>query len=183
MNEVRLYGRIAKDLPNIEELTNKPLLLVLAVDKFIAGEKDVDFIPIKVWGKVAKNICEYKSKGDELIVLGRLGVGKYEKNGQKMFVLEVTATSVEFVGSRKKDVTQKQIDDANATSSELHEEKVEQNSNNFDTDNVTTKQKESSSTFREEHSSRGKTEDFGFNSKDDEDFFKNIMDDFTSPFS
>lgn len=131
MNEVRLYGRIAKELPHIEELTAKPLLLVLAVDKFVAGEKDVDFIPIKVWGKMAKNICEYKSKGDELIVLGRLNVGKYEKNGQMIYALEVVATSVEFVGTRKKDISQTQIDDANATAAALQEENMnDEHSNN-----------------------------------------------------
>ena len=163
MNEVRLYGRIAKDLPNVEELSNKPLLLVLAVDKFVAGEKDVDFIPIKVWGKVAKNICEFKSKGDELIVLGRIGIGKYEKNGQKMYVTEITASSVEFIGSRKKGVTEEQIESANAASSEIEETKYEV-ANSI------------------ENNTNSTSNDSSFSSKAEEEFFKSLMADIGNPF-
>lgn len=180
MNDVRLYGRIAKDLPNIEELTNKPLLLILAVDKFIAGEKDVDFIPIKVWGKLAKNICEYKAKGDELIVLGRLGVGKYEKDGQKMFVLEVTATSVEFIGSRRKDITQKEIDEANAASYDLEKESIEMNSTNL---NSVNKENVDSSPNLKENNLKNNSNEFEFNSSDDEEFFKDLMNDFNFSFT
>lgn len=165
MNEVRLYGRIAKDLPNVEELTNKPLLLILAVDKFVAGEKDVDFIPIKVWGKVAKNICEFKSKGDELIVLGRLGVGKYEKNGQKMYVTEVTASSVEFIGSRKKGVTEEQIQSANAVSSEIEDKKYEAANESIQSIDNSKSNSDSS-----------------FSSKEDEEFFKSLTSDMGNPF-
>lgn len=161
MNEVRLYGRIAKDLPNVEELSNKPLLLILAVDKFVAGEKDVDFIPIKVWGKVAKNICEFKSKGDELIVLGRIGIGKYEKNGQKMYVTEVTASSVVFIGSRKKDVTEEQITSANAISSEIEEKKYQEVNETID-----------SKSDSELNSS----------SKEDDEYFNSLMKDIGNPF-
>ncbi|NMA50093.1 MAG: single-stranded DNA-binding protein [Tissierellia bacterium] len=179
MNEVRLYGRIAMDLPNIEELTNKPLYFALAVDKFIAGEKDVDYIPVKVWGKLAKNICEYKTKGDELIVSGRLGVAKFEKNGQKMHVLEVTANSVTFVGSRKKDVTQEQIDNANADAAELQKKESEQNVNNFDTNNFSTNQKESFSS----EPKNDELSSLGFSSKDDEDFFLNAIGGIDNPFA
>lgn len=183
MNEVRLYGRIAKELPSIEELTNRPLLLILAVDKFVAGEKDVDFIPIKVWGKIAKNICEYKSKGDELIVFARLGVGKYEKDGKKMHILEVTANSVEFIGSKKKDVTQKQIDDANATSSEYYEDNISKISTVQTSNNSHTKLEDNSCELKEESSStNNNNSDFNFSSKEDEDFFNSIMSNFDSPF-
>lgn len=176
MNEVRLYGRIAKELPNIEELTNKPLLLILAVDKFVAGEKTVDFIPIKVWGKLAKNICEYKCKGEELIVFGRIGVGKYEKDGQKMFVLEITATSVEFIGSRRKEISQSEIDKANATSSDLENENIVKNSI---TTSIDENKEESSLNNNKNKSSSG----FGFESNEDEEFFKSLMGNMDSPFN
>lgn len=105
MNEVNLYGRIAKDLPNIEELTNRPLVLLFAVDRFVAGEKKTDFLPIKVWGKDAERICKYKSKGDELLIKAYLKMNSYEKNGERIFSLEIISEKVRFVGGSKTDST------------------------------------------------------------------------------
>lgn len=202
MNDLSLTGRIAKDLPNVEELTNRPLMLVLAVDKYVAGQKDVDFIPIKVWGKNAKNICQYKSKGDELLVKGRIGVGKYEKDGNKIYVLEVTANYVEFIGSRKKDVSQSQIDQANATSHVESETLGELNSignnnqtnvqNNIkpntqsniqsNTQNNTQNNTLSNTLSNTNNSSFNSNSDLGFSSKEVEEFILNAIGKEPSPF-
>lgn len=181
MNDVRLYGRIANDLPNVEELSNKPLLLILAVDKFVAGEKDADFIPIKVWGKHAKNLCEYKTKGDELIVYACLRTGMYEKDGIKLYPLECSATHIQFVGSRRKGVSQNDIDNANEELSDLENEDKDSNLDSVDTSKKNLDN--NSSEFKDENiKDKDKSSNFGFDSPEDEAFFESLMGNTENPF-
>lgn len=59
--------------------------------------KDVaDFIPVAVWGKVAENCGRYLKKGDNVLIEGRISTRSYESNGEKKFVVEVLADTVQF---------------------------------------------------------------------------------------
>ena len=59
--------------------------------------KDVaDFIPVTVWGKNAENCERYLKKGDNVLVEGRISTRSYEANGEKKFVVEVVAETVQF---------------------------------------------------------------------------------------
>lgn len=60
-------------------------------------QEEVAFIPVVVWGKTAE-VCErYLSKGDNILVQGRINQRSYEtKTGEKRNVVEVVAESVQF---------------------------------------------------------------------------------------
>ena len=102
MNNIILIGRLTKD-PELSYTPNGKAVckFTLAVDRQFTnqdGEKEADFINIVVWNKVGENCAKYLSKGRKAAVQGRLQVRSYEdNNGQRRYVTEVIANSVEFL--------------------------------------------------------------------------------------
>lgn len=101
MNRVILIGRLAKDpdlryTPNGHAVAN----FTLAVSKR-DKDKGADFIQCTAWNRTAENLAKYKVKGDQIAIEGVLEVSSYEKDGQKRWVTQVNAHTIEFVGSGK----------------------------------------------------------------------------------
>jgi single-strand DNA-binding protein len=102
MNKVILVGRLTRDPVVRVTPSNKDVAtFTLAVDRFAAGpdgKKEADFIPIVVWGRLAEICGNNLTKGQKVLVDGRMQVRNYEdKTGQKRYVTEVVAQSVEFL--------------------------------------------------------------------------------------
>lgn len=54
------------------------------------------------WGKIAENTERYCSKGSLVSVDGRIQTRNYENNqGQKVYVTEVIADSVQFINTKR----------------------------------------------------------------------------------
>lgn len=107
MNKVILMGRLTKDPEVKYTQTGKVVTqLTLAVDrpfKSADGNKEVDFVPVVVWGKAAELVGNSCQKGHRLLVDGRLQIRSFEaKDGSKRWVSEIIANGVEFV-ERKSD--------------------------------------------------------------------------------
>jgi len=106
LNKVILIGRLTKD----PELRYTPsgvavATFILAVDRPFTnqqGERDTDFIPIKVWRKQAENCAKYIGKGSLVAVDGRIEVRSFEQDGQRRWITEVVADNVRFLDSRGK---------------------------------------------------------------------------------
>ena len=100
MNKVFLLGRLAKD-PDVRTTQTGKMVtsFTVAVDRFGGGQKDsADFIPVVAWEKLAENCGNMLSKGQRVMVEGRMQVRTYDgKDGQKRWVTEVIAQSVEFL--------------------------------------------------------------------------------------
>ena len=63
------------------------------------GTQEADFIPVTVWGKLADAVAQYCHKGAKVGILGRLKSGSYEKEGRRVYTLDVIAWQVEFLSS------------------------------------------------------------------------------------
>ena len=102
MNNTNLIGRITKDLDLKYHGEKAFVSFTLAVDNYSTknGERNADFIPVKAWGKQAENLCKYCTKGSKIAVSGRLQSGSYDKDGQKIFTLDVIATGIEFLSQK-----------------------------------------------------------------------------------
>lgn len=107
MNKIVLIGRLTKDpelrfTPSGKAVAN----FTLAVDRPFTnqqGEREADFIPIVVWGKVAESCANYIGKGSQVAIDGRLQVRTYDdKEGQRRWMTEVIANSVQFLDSKGK---------------------------------------------------------------------------------
>jgi single-strand DNA-binding protein len=105
MNSVVLAGRLVSD-PELRFTQNDNAVstFTLAVDKFVNGEKDADFIRCKVWGKQAENLAEYQNKGSRICLKGSIETSSYDgQDGNKKYVTEVRCDSIEYMGSKKED--------------------------------------------------------------------------------
>ena len=105
MNKVVLIGRLTRD-PELRYTSGNAAVcnFTIAVDRPFNSntqERGTDFIPIVVWNKQAENVKNYLAKGSQVAVEGRMQVRNYDdNNGQKRYVTEVIANSVEFMGSK-----------------------------------------------------------------------------------
>ena len=110
MNKIILCGRMVRD-PEFRVTPSEKSVctFTLAVDRTFSTEKEADFINIVVWGKAAELCGNSISKGHRLLVDGRLQIRNYiAKNGEKRYVTEVIANSVEFIEKRESNLHETQ---------------------------------------------------------------------------
>jgi single-strand DNA-binding protein len=102
MNKVILMGRLTRD-PEVRYTPSGKVVcsFTVAVDRPFTnqeGQREADFIPVVVWGKSAELCGNSLSKGQRIMVDGRMQVRSYDgKDGIKRWVTEVIANNVEFV--------------------------------------------------------------------------------------
>jgi len=107
MNRIILLGRLVKD-PDVKVTTSGKTVctFTLAVDRPFSGKdgkREADFINIQTWNKTAELIGNYVSKGQRLLVDGRLQIRSYDgKDGRKHYATEVIADRVEFIERKEK---------------------------------------------------------------------------------
>lgn len=116
MNKAILVGRLTKDpeLKYTPQGTAVATFTIAINRKFKGkdGEKEADFIPIVVWGAMGENTAKYMQKGSEIAISGRIQVRTYNaKDGYKRYVTEVIAEEITFVGSSKRNSSNKPKDE------------------------------------------------------------------------
>jgi len=104
MNKVILMGRLARD-PELRTTPNGVSVCTfsLAVSrrfKNANGEYDADFISCVAWRQTAEFISKNFTKGRMLGVIGSLQTRNYDKDGQKVYVTEVSVDEAYFAGDR-----------------------------------------------------------------------------------
>lgn len=112
LNRVCLVGRLVRD-PDLRRTGNGKAVasFTLAVGRTYKreGEQEADFINCVCWSKVAENTSQYCSKGSLVSVEGRIQTRSYENNqGQKVYVTEVVADTVQFLDTRRNNGQAKQ---------------------------------------------------------------------------
>ena len=106
MNTITLLGRLTKNPEARYTSTGKAAtLFTLAVNRPYAnadGQREADFINCQAWGKTAEVVGNHVSKGDRLLVEGRLQIRSYtDKEGVKRYATEVVVNRVEFIEQKK----------------------------------------------------------------------------------
>lgn len=104
-NKVIIIGRLTAN-PELK-MTQSGLAVTsfsVAVDRRFAKESDevkADFFNVVCWRKTAEFVCNYFSKGKEILVEGELQNRSYTANdGSKRTVTEIVAGNVNFVGGK-----------------------------------------------------------------------------------
>ena len=106
MNKFVAVGRTTKDCDIRSTSTGKQVAsFTLAVGrdfKNAQGEREADFLPCVVWGKLSE-VCEkYVTKGKQIAVAGRIQTRNYEdKDGQRRYITEVIVNDLQLLGSRQ----------------------------------------------------------------------------------
>lgn len=108
MNKVILIGRLTKDpeLKEIKDGSTQFCKFSLAVNNGHInenGERDVDFIPVIIWGKQAIVFANYMKKGSLVSITGKLKIRSFEdsENNRKYFS-EVLTEEFQFLESKNK---------------------------------------------------------------------------------
>lgn len=108
INQVTLVGRLTKD-PELKVTSEGiPVTHVtLAVNRHYKnqnGQIDADFVQCTLWRKTAENTANYCRKGSVVGITGRIQTRNYENTeGRKVYVTEVVAESVQFLGKKATD--------------------------------------------------------------------------------
>lgn len=111
MNKIILLGRTVKDAEVKYTQTGKVVAsFTLAVDRPFTsqdGKKEADFINCQLWGKSAETFGNTVSKGQRVLVEGRLQIRSYDaKDGSKRWITEVVCDRFEYVERRDTQTTQ-----------------------------------------------------------------------------
>lgn len=107
MNKIILLGRLVKDAEvKYTEGGKVVATFTLAVDRPFAGQngkREADFINCQLWGKSAETLGNTVTKGQRVLVDGRLQIRSYTaKDGSKRYATEVVCNNFEYI-ERKAD--------------------------------------------------------------------------------
>ena len=97
MNKVVLIGRLTKD-PELRYTSGTQTAVAtftLAINR--PGKEEADFPRIKVFGKTAENCEKFLKKGRLCGIEGRVQTGSYDKDGTRIYYMEIIADRVEFL--------------------------------------------------------------------------------------
>ena len=104
MNRVILVGRTTKDaeLGFIGATGTPKMTFTLVVERNYQKDKNnkkVDFINCEMLGKHTENLCQYVTKGKQILVEGELNIDNYEKDGEKRSFTKVKVDRLEFLSN------------------------------------------------------------------------------------
>ena len=102
MNKVVLTGRLVRDaeLSYIASTATPKMSFSMAVERNYQKDKNnkkVDFINCEMIGKHTENLCQYVTKGKQILVEGELNIDNYEKDGEKRSFTKVKVDRLEFL--------------------------------------------------------------------------------------
>ena len=105
MNKVQLVGRLTRD-PELRTTANGVSVcsFTVAVNRRFRnpqGEYEADFINCVAWRQSAELLAKYFTKGRMVGIVGSIQTRNYDnKEGQRVYVTEVSVEEVHFVESR-----------------------------------------------------------------------------------
>ena len=105
MNKVQLVGRLTRD-PELRTTANGVSVcsFTVAVNRRFRnpqGEYEADFINCVAWRQSAELLAKYFSKGRMVGLVGSIQTRNYDnKEGQRVYVTEVSVEEVHFVESK-----------------------------------------------------------------------------------
>ena len=111
INHVTLVGRLVRDVELRKTNSNTSVCsFTVACDRRFKsqqpGAQDADFIGCIAWRQSAEFLAKYGSKGAIVSVEGRIQTRNYDNaQGQKVYVTEVVADSVQLISNSKNSST------------------------------------------------------------------------------
>jgi len=109
INYVIVAGHLGAD-PILRQTQNGTSVASLSIaTSYKSGEREhTEWHRIVVWEKQADNCAKYLKKGSAALVIGRLQTQEYtDKDNIKRWKTEIVAQSVQFLGGKQTEETQK----------------------------------------------------------------------------
>ena len=115
INSVVLVGRLTKDIELRKTQSGLSVAsFTVACDRRLSqaqknnNEQSADFINCVAWRGSADFLGKYAHKGDTVGVEGRIQTRSYDRDGQRVYVVEVLANSVNLLHSKQTVQSQEQ---------------------------------------------------------------------------
>lgn len=115
INSVVLVGRLTKDIELRKTQSGLSVAsFTVACDRRLSqeqknnNEQSADFISCVAWRGSADFLGKYARKGDTVSVEGKIQTRNYDRDGQKVYVTEVLANSVNLLHSKQTAQSQEQ---------------------------------------------------------------------------
>jgi single-strand DNA-binding protein len=104
LNKAFICGRLGKD-PEVKKTDSTTILrMVLATSEKYKDKEQTTWHTVVAFGKLAELCARFLSKGSTALVEGKIQTRSYEdKKGEKKYVTEIVALSVQFMDSVPKD--------------------------------------------------------------------------------
>jgi len=124
VNRVQLLGRLGGD-PELKYAPNGNAVCNFTVatseswtDKQGQKHEKTEWSRIVIFSKLAELCNQYISKGSQVYVEGKIQTRNYDdKEGRKIYITEIVANNVQFLGSKKQEQTNSE--QSNFTSSDI----------------------------------------------------------------
>ena len=106
LNSVNIMGNLTKD-PEMKYIPSGKAVCSLSIanNRVFSknGEKvtEVSYFDVEVWGVVAENCSKYLTKGQGIIVEGRLRQDRWEKDGKTQSRVRITANNIHFLPKKQ----------------------------------------------------------------------------------
>ena len=103
INKVIIVGRLGKE-PELKDVGQSQVCKFSVAtsekwtDKNGQKQERTEWHNIVVWGKLADICGTYLKKGSEVYIEGKLQTESYEKDGQKKYITNIVAATVQFIG-------------------------------------------------------------------------------------
>jgi len=103
VNSVQLIGNLGRD-PEIRYTQSGKAVCTLRIAVSNGRDKDPEWIDVVCWDKTAELVGQYKRKGDQIAVEGRIQSREWDdKDGNKRRTTEIVAFKVHFIGGKRDD--------------------------------------------------------------------------------
>ena len=116
INNVTLVGRLTRD-PELRYTPSNIAITTfnMAVNRNFknqAGDREADFINCMIWRQQAENFANWCKKGNQVGITGRIQTRSYDnQQGQRVYVTEVVADTVQLLEKRDNSENQSNIED------------------------------------------------------------------------
>jgi single-strand DNA-binding protein len=110
LNSVNIMGNLTRD-PEMKYIPSGKAVCSLSIANNRVytknGEKvtEVSYFDVEVWGLAAENCSKYLTKGNGIIVEGRLRQDRWEKDGKAQSRVRITANAVHFLPKKQNNNT------------------------------------------------------------------------------
>jgi len=116
LNKSCLIGRIGADLELKKTQNSSVVNMSVATsrrwkDDSGAMQEDTQWHRVTVWGRTAENCADFLRKGSQVYVEGRIETRSYDKDGEKRYVTEIVAHTVQFLDSKDSNQSSGRVDD------------------------------------------------------------------------
>lgn len=96
-----VIGNIGRDAELSYTKSNQPLLKFSVASTEKKGQEEVTtWVNVSLWGKRAKSVAQYVTKGSKIAATGSFTLRPYEKDGQTRFSLDLNASDIQLLGSK-----------------------------------------------------------------------------------